>query len=581
MGGGGSKPLPPPIITTDPFPTRQTLSNLSISNSGTRACINCDLSLDTRVTTSSVKLVRDYGDTTQLECGLFQKELDMVKAKEMSFQDFFSKLQSGVYNRPASKTPRGEFCEQIMFSEEDAAKIKSIDDFDANVAKLKSIRIRKVTAGGSFSGGTKAKYLLSIPIKARFATDITNGQVNYKDIKISSLTMYHPSPVRIENIQHDAILSLNDPSDADVDTSIDTVILIPLKGSNLGSESESFFNKIVKHIITISKPDDTTGLFQRIDIPTGADWNIKQVFWLGDVQDDGFAKVTDSYFSWMGASSYERYLKNQSAMNFQLVGGRFVFSAAQLDYGWRPIGKQVRYFMLGSPVNISLTDLSTLTRNMPPTPPDEAIHKIPDPTVRGNMRVLYKAAEGKAAQASCGVVRERMENPGETVGNLLFSDSTDFMTGADGKKVDSCDPFAMNANESKYMGFTPARAIAFFFNFLIVVGVLLGAWIGMYLVTLNYDNTYKQFAEDVGKVFGVWAKKSSQKVKDALPTMPKIPSIPKTEGLPDIEGLGDIKGLPDVKGLGDIKGLPDVKGLGDVQAKLPKGLGSFAKLLKK
>jgi hypothetical protein len=33
-------------------------------------------------------LIRDYGDVSSFECGLYQKELDMVRRKEMSFQDF-------------------------------------------------------------------------------------------------------------------------------------------------------------------------------------------------------------------------------------------------------------------------------------------------------------------------------------------------------------------------------------------------------------------------------------------------------------------------------------------------------------
>jgi hypothetical protein len=219
----------------------------------------------------------------------------------MSFHDFITNLQAGNYSRPIAKTDRGEFCEQVFFNDEDAAKVTDLASFDANASKLKNVRIRQVTGGGSFSSGTKAKFRLSLPIKAKYVAQLQkiNAPVTqlglvavpvasshagsghgdtpvYEDISISMLTMYHPSPLRIENVQHDAVLSLNDPSDP----TAKTVILIPLKASNTGDESGDFFNKIAKHLTTITVPDSVTGLYPETDIPTGNDWNIKSVFWL-------------------------------------------------------------------------------------------------------------------------------------------------------------------------------------------------------------------------------------------------------------------------------------------------------------
>jgi hypothetical protein len=344
----------------------------------------------------------------------------------MSFRDFFTNLQDGLYSRPISKNDKGQaFCEQVLFSDEDAAKVNSLADFDANISKLKNIRIRQVTGGGSFSSGTKAKFRLSLPIKAKYVAQLqrSNPPVNrlklwpvqwetvpgsetvtpiFEEITISMLTMYHPSPLRIENVQHDAVLSINDPSDP----SAKTVILIPLKASNnAADESGDFFNKIAKHLTTISSPDSVTGLYPETDIPTGNDWNIKQVFWLDAPGADNISKVTDSFFTWMGAGSYNRVELSRSA--------------TEIRYGWQPDGAQIRYFMLQTPVSISTTDLSFLTRSLPPTPAEQAIHKIPDPATASNPKVLYKKATGPGASASCGVVRERMSNQGQ--GDILAS----------------------------------------------------------------------------------------------------------------------------------------------------------------
>jgi len=464
----------------------------------------------------------------------------------MSFHDFITNLQAGNYSRPISKTDRGEFCEQVLFSDEDAAKVTDLASFDANASKLKNIRIRQVTGGGSFSSGTKAKFRLSIPIKAKYVAQLqrTNPPVTrlklwppqwetvanasetvtpvFEEITISMLTMYHPSPLRIENVQHDAVLSLNDPSDP----TAKTIILIPLKASNTGDESVDFFNKIAKHLTTITQPDSVTGLYPETDIPTGNDWNIKNVFWLDEPGSDNISKVTDAFYTWMGAGSYTRTELSRSA--------------TEIRYGWKPDGAQIRYFMLQTPVSISTTDLSFLTRSLPPTPADEAIHKIPDPATAGNAKVLYKKATGPGASASCGVVRERMTNQGQ--GDILASLFTgggvqDLLVDDKGNPLmdkDSCDPFKANAKNAiqSPSPFTPTKVAAYFFNFMILIAIALGAWLGLYFVTnKDYDYKFRDFASDAGKVVGTLALQTSGRIKETLPAMPSLPSLSRKPSL--------------------------------------------------
>lgn len=533
MGGGGSKYEFPPVIVQEPYPSASSLNNLSLSPGTTAACAACDIELDNRATTSSVKLTRDFGNISNKECMGYQTDLEAVRKKEMSFRDFFVNLQAGNYSRPVSRTENGEFCEQVLFSDEDAKTINSLEDFDKNLSKLKSIRIRKVTGGGSFSSGTKAKFKLSIPIRMKVVVEMkdvlggvtftqANPLVHYvtvpgteqarvtQEISVSMLTMYHPSPLRIENVQHDAILSINDPSDPNTDC----VFLIPLQSSNNQEESVYFFNKIAKYLSGIQEPDPVTGLYAEANIPTGNDWNIKQVFWLGKGDSDNMSKVTDAYYTWIGAGTYSRYEKSR-----RRISEGPTHYQDEITYGWKPEGKQVRYYMLQTPVAISSSDLSTLTRVLPPTPSEEAIHKIPDPSGAGNSKILYKKATGEAARASCGGAVERMTNQGDSVFGGGLEDLLVDGKGNPLDDIDTCDPFKNNSRKAlmKPTMFSPNRVFTLIFNILIVFAVAIGAWIAMALVTnYDYDFKYKDFSIDAGKVVGKLAKQYSDKAKTAM-----------------------------------------------------------------
>lgn len=492
-------------------------------------------------------LTRDYGNISDIECQRYQIDLDAVKNKEMSFRDFFSNLQAGNYSRPVSKNSKGDsFCEQVMFPDADAALVTDLATFETNASKLKAVRIRQVTGGGSFSSGTKAKFKLSIPLKATYVAQLETANTPVVamegppwrwetsagtdtvtpilgTITIATMTMYHPSPLRIENVQHDAVLSLNDPSDP----SADVVILIPLKSSNLGEESVDFFGKLAKHLTTIQAPDSVTGLYPETNIPTGNDWNIKSVFWLGGPGADNVAKVTDAFYTWTGASSFNRVELSRSA--------------TEINYGWEKEGKQVRYFMLQTPVAISATDLSFLTRSLPPTPSVEAIHTIPDPALEGNPKVLYKKATGPGAEAGCGVVRERMANQGQ--GDIVASlftggDAQDLLVDEKGVPLsdkESCDPFKANAKKATAAPsmFTPTKAAAFFFNFMILIALAFGTWLGLFLVVRqNYDDSFRDFSTSAGKVLGTLALQTSGRIKESAYTVGNLaPGISTLTGL--------------------------------------------------
>ena len=510
------------------------------------------MGLDARATTASVTLSRDFGNVSDTECQRYETAITAVRNKEMSFRDFFTALQAGEYTRPTSKNSKGQsFCEQVMFSEEDAVKISSLAEFEANLSKLKTIRIRQVTGGGSFSSGTKAKFKLSLPLKMTYTERVQPGRLSVRQwdptrgwvtrlgppsmmpvvggITISTLTMYHPSPLRIENVQHDAVLSLNDPSDP----TADVIILIPLKASNSGEESVNFFSKIGYFLSRIQTADSTTGLYPETSIPTGNDWGINKVFWLGKAGSDNIAPVTDAFFTWTGASSFTR----------TLLYSNFVESR----YGWVPEGKQVRYFMLQTPVSISTTDLSFLTRSLPPTPSEEAIHTIPDPATAGASKILYKKATGDAAAAGCGIARERMSNPG--TGDPMSPSASgggalDMLIDATGRPLsdmNSCDPFKANASNARAKPslFTPTKATEVIFTGLTFVALAVGAWIALFFIMdKDYDSKFQEFCDDMGKIVGAWMLKVNGRIRDAaysasqsMSTISSLSSLAKPGGL--------------------------------------------------
>lgn len=612
MGGGGSKESPPvQQVITSPLnpPSANGLTNLSVS--GTDDCTKyCELALETNVSTSSLTLTRDFGNFSDAECVQFQRDMLRI-GKEISFQDFFTRLQAGGYSRPVYDRPANtdegvaaaQFCEQVYFDEETAEKVTDAPSFTANFGKLRSVRIREVTGAGNFSSDTKAKFTLSLPVKFRYTTGVqpvavtaqpamsfgggkgsafpttvpgpsANAPVK-KEFQVKTMTLYHPCPVRVENVQYDAVLSLNDPGDPDTEV----VVLVPLRGSNRGGDSEDFFNKFVKQVSTVSQPDPVTGLYASADVSTGNAWNVKDIFTLKPVKnDDGTwkaapdektppegpyvynnpAPVANAYFTWVAASTYKRKVVTNTP--------------TLLKYGWTPDGREVRYFMLSNPVSIGNSDLTILRRNLPQTPAERAIHPIPNPGVSGNVKPLYKMTEPPAVEGDCGaqartastqgVIREGIDDTLDT-GNLggLFDseDLSDLLTrNAESLQdaEDKCDPFAKNAKKARGYRITPADATKILIHFLSFVAIALGVWISFYFVIKNYDFKFADFGSDAGKVLATLALQTSGRIKDlayrakvATNLAPAAP-VAAPAGKGNLGGLGTVSGLMNIKGKG-------------------------------
>lgn len=623
MGGGSSKPKkkpappapPPPVVVEKPYPGGDPLNpskpppnaitNLSISRAS--ECNVCHLLIDTKVSTSGVTLTRDIGNISVETADRFKKDSDNVKNGRLSVGDFIANLQNGKYfwgtgmadtvDDIVPGTVSGSYFAKMKISDSDAAKVTTKDDVekltntwfappgkDTDPTLIKGT-VSKVTLRGGFSSETKAKFKLSIPIKIKYVSYIKNYPKweQYwdgfplrpiwrevaretpveKELTISMFTLYHPSPLRIENVQHDAVLSLNDPSDKDsVSNNESAVILIPLKASNNVDESVDFFSKVARYLPTITAPGPG-GTYANTNIPTGKDWSVKKVFHLEKTeegqQEPQFSKVIDGYYTWTGTQEYS-YTENR-------IGNTII-------RGWKPSGTAVKYFMIDEPISISTSDLSYLTRSLPPTPPSEAINIIPEKT-----EIKYKAATGSAVCAdkeSFTTLREGMENQstGAMLGSLFTGGTADDLL-VDSKGIpiadkDTCDPFKNNLKSAMKQPsfFTPAKFFAMFFNVLVLVAIAFGTWLAMYLIAnKDFDGKYLELSETAGKVVGKLALQANGKIREASQRFASLKSLASGE-VPEAANLAasvDEK-LPDLKALAPGGKIPGI----------PSGLGSLA-----
>ena len=164
MGGGQSAPNLEYIVQEEDYPGSSGSDGLSLSQA--ERCNACRLGVNTKITTSNVKLKREVGAISPGECRRYTDDLNRVNAKTLSVSDFLAKLQDGRYSMLSSNnnTTGEQYCQEVSISEEDAATMREKGALDGG--KFKGGRIRKVS-GSSFSEETKAK--ISAKVQAALA----------------------------------------------------------------------------------------------------------------------------------------------------------------------------------------------------------------------------------------------------------------------------------------------------------------------------------------------------------------------------------------------------------------------------
>ena len=470
MGGGGSRPAPQPtIVEEDPpagsgessiiYPNRAGTPRLDgLTRSMANECEGCNLQVTMGITSSSIKLSREFGEVTDLQCKKYKDDKKRVTDKKMSFQDFLGNVKAGKYLRNLDNG----YCEQITMTEEDAKKFKNIGEFDEN--KLQSVRIQKVSSGG-FSSDTKIKLTPSIPFKLTF-----KGQ----EIDVKTMSVYHPCPLRIEGVQPDAVFSLNDPS---FDDKSEYIILIPLTAKNTADPSIALFDKILPQINALMVPE-ATGQYMTRNVATGANWSLASIFTPSTRNGDSF-EVKNGYYEWKGMPTLER-VKSETA--------GYWYGTTTISYSWKESGKpSPRYIMLDTPVAISSSSLSSITQTLPVTPSTDAVHAV-----------LYSSNP-----LDRGIVHKQGP-PNPACPRENFADMN-------GVKEDFCDDWTAWAQDTKTTGYTTQQIFTLIFNVLVFVAMAVGTYLAFSAILRLYDIELKNVSAGLGKITAVVFKSLKQK----------------------------------------------------------------------
>ena len=358
MGGGFSIPAKaPPIIREDVPPFEPGSISFGVGDS--QGCAwngkECQLTVARGISSSGAKLYREQGTVTKSECDRLSFDMAKVTQGQMAFNEFKANLLAGKYFA-TSNGPDGQYCRQLLFSSEDLKKLTDMNQIPWGSATVPAIR--KMSASGGFSSITKLFIKPSIPFKVTF-----NGET----YTVPIMTLFHPSPIRVENVQHDAMLTLGDPGEgnqAKGNAATDAVILIPLVGSLNAGPSGDFLSKIARYLSAVTQPDPATGQYKTIDIPTGNDWDLSKMFPGSPIE--GATVVDTGYFIWSASPSVVRATTPEVKVN--------PYPQADLwTYRYNPAGpSKLRYIMLQKPVGVNVFDMQTI-RMLPATPSDQAL----------------------------------------------------------------------------------------------------------------------------------------------------------------------------------------------------------------
>lgn len=304
----------------------------------------------------------------------------------------------------------------------------------------------------TFSPGTKLLITPALAFEIQF-----NGQ----SIPVKSMTLYHPCPIRVENIQYDAVLCLNDPGLSEVDNKgvfgfgsfkaeqQTHVMMIPIKAENNPDGRAAFFSRFIPYMTALKDTKPDSKQYVDLDVPVGKDWSLTTMFPVS-LTKDGSPEVNVGYYSWQGGGTFK---------------SKFIDEGYRFRYLWEGDTSTPRYIMLDTAVPISAADLQTLTSTLPPTPfrPPFPIHPVPD-------LFVYKPCEKPKAASP---VKETFENA-------------------------ECDPFSPDAKYPK-SAISADAIFGFAMTILSLIGAVLVVWGVMKLADNPVFDKIKTFGEFLGK----------------------------------------------------------------------------------
>jgi hypothetical protein len=437
----------------------------------------------------------------------------------------------------------------IYYAIANSASARARKAEEANEAELRRQAIRRAERDDAISSLTyaDAPFTTSIPSQEG-AGEAYN--ILQKPVKVTRLSLYYPSPIRLNGIQHDAVLALNDPSYSKEEDSV--VILIPLKASTTGDEpSAAFLRQVARYIPAVRDIDPMTGLYPTVTVQTGSTWNISSLFNLdvpsnipGEPEVDPNTRfaVNNGYYIWKGYTEFESITQERTMQNFP--------EQSIIWQGWKPKSPDLApvYVMLDAPVAIDSTDLITLTRSLPPTPPEKAIHVIPK-----NEKWIYHK-RGNPPPAGMGNV------PGDEVSacstNLCAAPETedyvnynsavdldraktqfdilqkslegDYSTTKFAKDLENCpgakcDIFLQNLKRLEL----PDSRVVFrvIYSVLFILALFVGIYFAVAAASRGYDTKITSIGEIFGKLAGIAARRWQESFSSSASTAPAGPGL--------------------------------------------------------
>jgi hypothetical protein len=273
------------------------------------------------------------------------------------------------------------------------------------------------------------------------------------------MTLYHPCPLRVNNVQYDAVLSLNDPGLLGKDGGM--VLLIPIKADNTPGPQGLFFSRILPYVSGLLQPNPATGDYDPIDVPVGATWNLTTL--IPTQATNGREEATTGYFVFDGRGPLVRKMTGTPFTGFTL--------------GWEPAAgvRPVTYIVLDTPAKCGVMDMQTIAR-LPVTPVEEAIHDLPD-------KYISKPSPSCVASGST-TKKERFTN-----------------------EADTCDPFASLARDPPSSPITADTIVKALLAVLAAAAVFLGVYFGLRYAAAPTGDLFKTIGDKIGRVM------SSQQAK--------------------------------------------------------------------
>jgi hypothetical protein len=463
------KDPPPPRRQEDDYPL---LDPIGIGKGMAQGCEwkgngVCQLAVPQGVSSSGAKLYRDEGTIRRDQCRKYARDLQKVSKNEKSFEEVKRDLIAGLYYEELPN----QYCRQIVYAAEDLKTVLTPDKLPLD--KVRYMTIREMSDSGSYSSVTKLFIKPAIPFEIEF---------NGKPHKITVMTLLHPSPIRMENIQHDAMLTLGDPGKGNNDG---LVVLIPLQGAIVAGPSGAFLNKVVRYLTGVLQPDPATGDYKTIDAPTGNDWDLSKMF-PGTPGEGGKTFVSNvGYYVWSGYPPLELRPDGTASASTLRLWWQWASNTWYLRepgvqrYAWQPSGTTpVRYVMLSKPALVSSMDLQTI-RMLPVTPVTEAVAPILKHTLS------YRGADScPAPLPSAGAITDLFSRP--------------VREGLENQ----CDPFAPGS-------FPEPNGVDGLVQVAIVFITTLGVGIAIYLAVLFFTKTkWGQWVAHQGTLAGTKVSQS-------------------------------------------------------------------------